>query len=469
MTNAAIVALVLILFAVLLAAGTSVALSLGISGIAGIVALRGFGVATDTLATVPYSGAAKHSMIVVPLFILLGALAYRSGLANNVYTVVKAFSGKSRSAVPITGILSSAGFAAVTGSSVATVAALGPSLITEMEEQGFKRRFGAGLIATAGTLGILIPPSIVIVLYGIITGEPIGALLIAGIIPGIVSAILYCLGVIGIVRWGRPFSTATGKAPATDKSVQGNSLLNSGEQVATGSGEIYTRSDALPGRPLAGLFMALVIFTTIMGGIFLGLFTVTESAAMGAVAALLMFAIRGQGRWGEAWRHLQEAVKETLSTTGMIFFIIIGGSLFTYFLVSSGVPTALSNGLLALDLPPLVIVGLILLAMIPLGMVLEGVSILLIVVPLVYPVITELGYDGIWFGILVVKMIELGLITPPVGLNAFVISRSVPGLPVGEVFRGLLPWYLIELVVITALFFLPGITTFLPALMAPGG
>jgi tripartite ATP-independent transporter DctM subunit len=442
-------------FLALLAIRMPVAFSLAISGAVGITLLRGWGVAGNTLATLAYVTTARQGLVIVPLFILLGAFAFRAGIASDVYALIQAYTQRFKSAVALSTIFACAAFAAVTGSSVATVAALGPNAVTEMRRYGYSTRFAAGLVSAAGTLGILIPPSVALVLYGIITGERIGALLLAGVVPGIVSALGYAAAVPVMARF--PFANAPPAArPGGDAPAP----------IAGAAPHVRTWGRA-PRSTYVGAVMAAVIVATIVGGIFFGVFTTTESAAVGALVAALMLTMRSlRGGLRSGLRQFGSALRETASSTGMVFAILVGGSIFTYFLVSAGVPRVVSGAMAGLDVHPMLVVALVLLLMVPLGMVLDGLSLLVIVVPFAYPVVVgELGFDGLWFGVMVIKMIEVGLVTPPVGLNAYVISGLVPDLTVADAFRGLMPFYVIDLAVIAVLFLFPWLTTVLPSVM----
>lgn len=428
---------------------TPIAFALGLSAAVGIFLLRGYSVAANSIVSVGYSAVAKQSLIIVPLFVLLGGFAFEAGIARDVYGLLARFTGRFRSSMAIATVLAAAGFAAVTGSSVATVAALAKNSIEEMEERGFQTRFAAGLVACSGTLGVLIPPSVVLAVYGVVAGESIGRLLVAGILPGILSALAYLVLIVVMVRLF-PRYALTSIEPRSSKRHEAG---------------IKPPRNARLRTEITGSVLAAIIFGTIMGGIFTGQFTATESAAVGAFVAGVVLIARQIRRPKQAWASFFTAARETTSTVGMLFALIVGGTLFTYFLVSARVPGAVTNAVANLDVPPYAILALFLLIMVPLGAVLDGFSIILITVPLMHPIVTGMGFDGIWFGILVVKLIEFGLVTPPVGLNAFVISGVVPRIPVGTVFRGVLPFYVADIIVVVLLVAFPQIVTALPAMV----
>jgi tripartite ATP-independent transporter DctM subunit len=314
-----------------------------------------------------------------------------------------------------------------------------------MERFGFSSKFAAGIVATVGTLGILIPPSVAMALYGLVSGESIGRLLIAGIIPGLMSGAVYIVSIIVLTRLFPSFALA--RKDATKKhSVD------------------HREGVSLPSL-VTGAILTGIIFLVVVGGIFTGIFTATESAAIGVVVAALILVVRFIHEPREIGQRLFMASKETTSTIGMLLALIVGGSIFTAFLVGARVPSSMTDLIIGLEVPPYVIVMLFLALMVVLGCILDGFSIILITVPLMHPIISQLGFNGVWFGVLVVKMIEVGLITPPVGLNVFVVSGVVPRIPVGDVFRGIMPFLVSELIIVSLIVGFPQIALFLPDMM----
>lgn len=443
-----IVGVALIILLALLAAGVPVAFSLAAAGCMGIVLLRGPDITQSTLGSLPYQSTAKTTLVVIPMFILMGVLAAHARVAEDVFRLSHRLLRNLPGGLGLASIAACAGFGAVSGSSVATTATVGRVAIGEMRKYGYSSAFAAGIVAAAGTLSVLIPPSIVLVLYGIITGESIGALLTAGIVPGIISTLAFMALVIVRARL-RP-ELAGGRRDGL---------------VAEDEPNLDPNAPAV-GKGYAGLMKIALLFAIVIGGIYAGFFTATEAAALGALAALLML-LADVFRVGfrTLALRIRDSLAETASVTSFIFAILIGASLFTFFLVSAGVPSDFARWTLGLPVPPIVIVIMLLLIMIPLGMFLDPISIMLIVLPLAYPVITELGYDGIWFAILTVKMIEIGLISPPVGLNVYVLAGT-PGVRMEDAFRGI-AWFLpVELATTTLLFLVPGLVTWLPSLLA---
>jgi tripartite ATP-independent transporter DctM subunit len=436
-----IVAIALGALVLLLLLEMPVAFALAGSGSLGLILLRSFSVTGATLASLPYQSTASYTLSVVPMFIFMGLLAMHGNIAEDLFRVVNRLFRGLPGGVGLATVATCAGFAAVTGSSVATAATVGRLTIDEMRRYGYQPGFAAAIVGAAGTLGVLIPPSIVLVLFGIITNESISKLLIAGVIPGILSAAMLGASVLILARYRIGFTpeaadARAAPAPATE--------------------------DARPLR-FGGIIRLAILFLIVIGGIYSGIVTATEAAAIGALAALAMLVWRALQERGGLWPRLVEALKDTAAVTSMVFAILVGASILSYFLVSAGVPSAFTEWVLQMNIPPHLLVFLLLAALIPLGMFLDAVSILLITVPLSYPVIVALGFNGLWYAVLVVKMIELGLITPPLGVNAFVVTACTKDSTVEQVFRGLLVFMAVDLIIFGVLFMLPELTTWLPS------
>jgi C4-dicarboxylate transporter DctM subunit len=440
-----IVVIVLGVLVVLLALEIPVAFALIGSGTLGLVMLRGPAVAGAALGSVPFQAASMYTLSVVPMFILMGMLAMQGNVAEDLFRSANRLFRGVRGGAAIATVATCAGFAAVCGSSVATAATVGRLTIDEMRRYGHEPAFAAAVVATAGTLGVLIPPSIVMVLFGIITNESIGRLLLAGVIPGIVSAIMLSIGILVFDRIG------IGRAPAGSPPAPAPTPVDGGS-VPRHDGQFAW----------AGVLRICLLFFIVIGGIYSGLVTATEAAATGALAALLILLHRVFRERIPLWPALAEALRGTASVTSMVFAVVIGASILSYFFVLAGVPTAVTQWMLGLDLPPRVLVLLLLLALLPLGMFLDGVSILLITVPLTYPVVKSLGFDGVWYAVLVVKMIEIGLITPPVGVNVFVVANCVKGTSLERVFRAITVFVALDLLIFMILFSFPVLSTWLP-------
>lgn len=428
----------------LLAVRTPVALALLVAGVTGLVLMDGFTLAEVTLTRRSYEATGRYALVVIPFFLAMGVLVKESGIAQDLFGVGQRLFRRVPGGLAVATIFACSAFAAICGSSVATVASIGRVAIQEMRELGYRVSVAAGAVGMSGTLGVMIPPSIVLVLYGIVTGESIGRLLVAGIVPGVLSAVFFSAAVITRARvnpaaFGRSSGVAAAQVPERGR-VRATLRYRAVVETA-----------------------ALVII--VMGGIYTGLTTVVEAASLGAGAALVILLCRRAGPVSR-FRRLRNSLLETTQLNAMIFLLLVGSGIFSYLLVSAGVPRDVSSFVGSLDVPPTLLVIALLLVFIPLGMFLDPISMLLIAVPLTYPVVvTELGFDGIWYGILVVKMTELALITPPLGLNAFVIAGVSDDVSVEDAFAGSL-WYVpIDVALIALLFAFPAIVTWLPNLM----
>lgn len=433
--------IVVLLLLVLMALRMPVAITLLASGAAGLLLLDGPEVAASSLARVPYQTIGQTTLIVIPMFILMGIFAKESGLGERLFVIVKERASRLPGGLGVTTIAACAGFGAVSGSSVAAVATMGKLSVGEMIKAGYQRSFAAGTVASGGTLGILIPPSIALVVYGQVTQESIGSLLLAGILPGILSALAMIVYIMM-------------RATFDPKSV--------GRDASTTAPTIRSTDTKLKGGLIGVIVRVFILFGIVVGGIYFGVATPTESAALGAAAAFIMLIIDAPETGRSRWKLLKVSLRETTSLTAMIFGLLIGASIFSTFLVRSGVPRDFADWVSSLDIAPVLVLLVMLALFIPLGMFVDGLSMIVIAIPLTYPVVTELGYDGIWFGIVAIKLIELGLITPPLGLNVYVAAGTAPGLKIEDVFRGVVPYYFVDLAVTALLIIFPAIVLWLP-------
>lgn len=451
MTAATIAALVvvLVLFFALLSIRLHVGLALMVSALAGVLILRSTGAGVSTVANQPFSTAADYSLTIIPLFIVMGVFAVRAGLAQAAFDLATSAFRRLPGGPALASLAGSGMFAAVTGSSVATVATMARVSTDAILRAGYSIRLAAGVVCAGGTLGVLIPPSIVLVLYGVVTEESIGQLLIAGIGPGLLTIAVYAMTIVALVAWQR-------------RRVADRDLVH----VGAGSGlatEEFTDEPSEPtGRDIAGFLYLVVIFAVSVGTIYLGVATPTEAASFGAFAALVILLLRSRP---SAWlRNIEESLREAVGLTAMTFLLMVGAGVFTYVLALSGASTSLVNAVTAADLPPYVVLIACLAVLLPLGMFLDGISMILIAAPLLHPILTGYGFDGIWIGVLIVKVAEMALITPPVGMNAFVYSGAVREADLGKVFRGIVPFVVADLVVVALLIAFPAVVTFLPSM-----
>lgn len=443
---------VLVLFFALLSIRLHVGLALMVSALAGVLILRGTGAAVSTVSNQPFSTAAEYSLTIIPLFIVMGVFAVRAGLAQAAFDLATSAFRRLPGGPALASLAGSGMFAAVTGSSVATVATMARVSTDAIVRAGYDIRLAAGVVCAGGTLGVLIPPSIVLVLYGVVTEESIGQLLIAGIGPGLLTIAAYAVTIVALVAWQRRRATARAQAlVGAAGAVSGSAPAELDDQPAEASA-----------RDITGLLYLVVIFGVSVGTIYLGVATPTEAASFGAFAALIILLLRSRP---SAWlRNIEESLREAVGLTAMTFLLMVGAGVFTYVLALSGASTSLVNAVTAADLPPYVVLVACLAVLLPLGMFLDGISMILIAAPLLHPILTGYGFDGIWIGLLIVKVAEMALITPPVGMNAFVYSGAVREAGLDRVFRGIVPFVVADLVVVALLIAFPAIVTFLPSL-----
>ena len=416
----------------LLFIGIPVGFSLGIAGVTSL--LIGFGpdVALGFLATVPYRESGTFALAAIPLFLLMGQFALHAGISKPLIDFAYSWLGRLPGGLALAAILASAMFAAATGSSTASVAALTPIITRESERFGYNRGLMLGTLAASGTFAVMIPPSIVFIVYGVITDVSIGKLFIAGILPGVISAVIYMISVVIRVRM-RP-SLAPPAPPI----------------------EWRKRLASIKGAGLIGLLLLMVL-----GSLFSGVATPSEAGAIGAVGTLLLGVLR---RRPMNWGAFSLAVIESVKTTAMLFMIIIMAYFFANYLSLSQIPQKLVAFIAERQLSPWVVLTGVLVLYSILGMFLTATSILVATLPIVFPLITAVGFDPIWFGVIVVKCMEIGLVTPPVGLNLFIIQGMAKE-PLERVISYVLPFLVCDVATLILLILVPEITLFLPSLM----
>jgi len=420
----------------LLAIRLPIAFSLGIAGTVGIMMIDGWSVGIHSLGTYPFAFLKSWLLVAVPLFVLMGYLASSAGVTTHAFATAYRWLGQLPGGLAMASIAACAAFAATSGSSVATAGMIGAVAIPEMQKYGYDRKLASGSVAAGGLLGILIPPSIALVIYGFLTKTSVAKLLLAGLLPGILTTLVYFLGIFVMVK--------------TKPNLAREAMR-------------FTWKERF--KSLPNLWGVTALFITVIVGIYAGVFTPTEAAAAGCCLALFMSLFKNI-------RHpsnVMKAFADTGRTTGMILGICVGSSLFTQFFVLSGVADWVSEFVASIQVPRIWILICILAIYIPLGMFLDTISILLITVPIFFPVILGLGYDPILFGILVVKMEEISLITPPVGLNVYVIKGVADDIPLADIFRGIVPFLVMEFLVIAILLRWPGIALWLPETMVMVG
>jgi C4-dicarboxylate transporter DctM subunit len=451
--------LIILVFAILIVLGLilaecPIALALLTGGAVGILLTQELSSASAVLANIPYSASSSYELFVIPMYILLGALLSNAGIGEQIYRSVHRWTHKLPGGLAISAVGATALFSGISGSSAADVAAFGRISVSEMTRYGYSKGYAAAVVAAAGTFANLIPPSLGIVVYGIVAKESIGKLILAGVVPGILSMVILAMFVFvraagSPAEAGRGGRESSAPLPPSELTTEMNSL-----SAAAGS-----RSWLLDGL---GVFYGALIFTIAIGGLYGGFFTPTESGAVSAFAALLIAGITPRSvRRASFGKVIWTSLIETSQFTSMIFLLLIGGAVFSYFLAAGGYATDLAVWATGLRVPPRVLVALILLLLLPLGMLLEGLAILLLAIPIFAPIVTQLGFSGVWFGILALKVIEIGLIMPPFGVNVFV-SAGVNNMPPHMVFRQILPFAALDLGVTALLFAFPDIVLWLP-------
>lgn len=422
---------ILVMF-MLLAMGMYIGIAMALVGLIGLCMLVGTHAGVSILGITPIAEGSSYTLSVIPLFVLMGQFAFRSGISSDIFKSVYAWLGHLRGGLAMATIMACSGFAAICGSSLATGATMGMVAIPEMDKYKYDPRLSTGCIAAGGTLGILIPPSIGFVLYGILTEESIGKLFMAGIIPGVLLSALFLFVVYIQCRLNPKLGP---RGPATSWKAKIKSL--------------------------SGTWGMLLLFVVVIGGIYLGVFTPTEAAGIGAFGSFLFALFRKR----LTLATLVECLMETGRTTAFIFLIIIGANIFSSFLGLSRIPMELADFIAGLHLPRVLILAFIILIYIALGCVMDCYAIMILTVPIIFPVIQSLQFDPIWFGVLMVIVLEIGLITPPVGLNVFVLKTAAPKVPLGTIFEGIWPFMIAAVVAISAITIFPQIATYLPSHM----
>jgi len=432
MSSEAIGAIGLVVMLGLLALRMPIGIAMFLAGSVGFAVLNGPQAALMALGTYPYSYAAYYDLAVIPLFVLMGSIASACGMGQSLFAAAYAWVGHWRGGLASATILSCAGFAAVSGSSVASAVTMGRVCMPEMRRYRYDSGLAAGTVAAGGTLGILIPPSTAFVIYGILTEQSIGKLLLAGVLPGLLLTLLF---VITIMIW-------TGLQPQLGPAGERSSFAQRWRALGHSA-------------PMLGLVFASI------GGIYAGVFTPAEAAAVGAFLALA---------WAWITGHLSRAVLEkvlldTVRTTAMVFLILMGALVFGPFLALSGLPTQVADLLTGTSLSSFAVLLMIMALYLVLGMFLEGFSMLVLTLPIVIPIVKALGYDLIWFGVIMVILLEMGLISPPVGMNVFVVKGLVPDTSMGAIFRSIMPFWVAMLVCVALIVAFPGIALMIPEAM----
>ena len=412
-----------------------IGLAMGLVGFVGIAYILDFGKGISMLAIIPFTTMNSYFFAVLPLFLLMGELTTLAGVTEDAYSVVNKWIGHLPGGLAMVSIGACAGFAAVCGSSAATAVAMGKVALPEMRRYKYDHRLATGSVAAGGTLGILIPPSAGFIFYAIMTEQSVAALFMAGIIPGIILTILLMLTVY-VQAKRNPMLGPAGKR--------------------FGWRERFTS--------LSSAWKMAVLFLLIMGGIWGGLFTPTEAAGVAAFVAFIFLLIKRQSGMS-AMAGTLESVRATAKVTGLVFLVIIGALIFSGFMALSRLPMGMANALSGLPWPPMAVLMVILLLYLFLGCVMETISMILLTVPIVFPTVMALGFDPIWFGVIVVLLQEIAFITPPIGPNVFAIAAVVPDVPIYTIFRGVLPFLFAFFIGLAIVIIFPQLSLILPNTM----
>lgn len=413
--------------------GMPIGVALGAVGFVGMVHLMGLEGTFGVITNLPFSATASFAWVCIPLFVLMGNLAGQSGIVAELFETTRNWLGGIPGGLCVATIAGCAGFGAVSGSSVATAGAIGKIALPEMFKYGYHPKLSTGCVAAAGTLGSLIPPSLFMVVYGMLTESSIGKLFFAGFLPGLLSAIML---MTVIVIWVK---IDPSMAPAI---------------IQVSWRERF--------RSIKGVSGILIIAVVVMGGIYAGVWTPTEAAGAGAMATLIMNAIRRRLTWKGFW----SAVLDSMGLTSTLFFVAVGAYIFAAFVVLSKIPMEISQLCTTSGFSPFQFFLVVFAMYIFLGCILEPIGMMLITLPIIFPVATSLGFHPIHFGILMIKFCEIGMITPPVGLNVYMIKSIIPNVPTEQIFQGILPFIIVDIIITFILYFFPQISLLVPNLMS---
>ena len=418
---------------ILLLLGMPIAFLMMFVGFLGIWTLTSLEAALPVVAKTVYETAANYPYTIIPLFILMGGFAGSAGITRELYETFDKWFRRLPGGLGVATIAACAGFAAVSGSSVAGAAAMGNIALPEMKRYNYQPKLATGVVAAGGTLAFLIPPSLGFVVYGMLTEQSIGKLLVSGIFPGLILCLAYILVVVGQVKWNPKL------APVTPGKV------TFGEKL----------------KALRGIWETLLVFFIVMGGIYLGYINPTEAGAIGATALLVIVLLKRRLSWSGLFASLLEMARISI----MVLFLVAGATVFSYFLALSTIPTVVSGWIAGLAVSKYVILAIIIVIYFMLGCFLDAVSMMVLTLPVIYPVIVALNFNPIWFGVVAVLMMEAGLITPPVGLNVYTLAGIAKDVPMIEIFKGATPFLISIIIVAIILTIFPEIVLFLPNLM----
>ncbi len=421
----------IIILIVLFILGMPVGFAMAFVGFAGFSYLVSPSAGLNLLARDVFTNLSSYSLTVIPMFLLMGSIAFASGISTRLYAASHTLLGNVRGGLAMATIMACAGFAAICGSTSATAAAMGKVALPEMKKYGYADSLATGSVASAGSLGILIPPSTIFIVYGILTQQSIGSLFLAGILPGILLATLFVIVVAVMCRRNPAL------APA---------------------GQSTTFKEKLAG--ISGVTEMMLLFFLVMGGLFAGWFSPVQAGAVGAAGALLI----GIARRNLSWQALKDAIIETVKVTCEIMIIVTGAIILGHFIAVTTIPNMLSGWISGLGLPDVAVIAMIILMYLIGGLFMDSLAMITLTIPIIYPLVLAMGFDPIWFGVIIVLVTEMGVITPPVGINVYVIKGITKGISLETIFKGIIPFLIAIIICVALLLAFPKIATFLPGI-----
>jgi len=414
---------------VLLFTSMPVAFAMIATGLAGFALIVTPQAAFSMVVADLYDTFSSYSLTVIPLFVFMGQVAFHAGISRRLFKTAYTWIGHLPGGLAMATVGACTGFGAICGSGPATAATMASVALPEMRRYGYSEQLATGAVAAGGSLGMLIPPSVVFIVYAIMTEQSIGSLFLAGIVPGLLIALLFCVSIYLRCRANKTMGPAGPKMSWLQRL-----------------------------KSLTGVVETLLLFVAVIGGMFIGLFTPIEAAAIGAAGSLLIAAIKGQ----LGWQRMRRILLETVRTSVMVFFIVAGAVVFGRFLAVSQIPFVIARWLTSLPFPGWVVMFLIIAFFLAAGCFIDALALILLTIPIFYPVVLELGFNPIWFGVMVVLVTQMGVITPPVGMNVYVVSGIARAVPLQTIFKGSLPFLLMLLLAAVILVFFPGLSLLLP-------
>ena len=421
----------IVILIILFMLGMPVGFAMAFVGFAGFSYLVSPSAGLGLLARDVFTNLSSYSLTVIPMFLLMGSIAFASGISSRLYAASHTLLGQVRGGLAMATILACAGFAAICGSTSATAAAMGKVALPEMKKYGYADTLATGSVASAGSLGILIPPSTIFIVYGILTQQSIGSLFLAGIFPGILLTILFIIVVVVLCK-RNPALAPAGQATTFKQKIVG----------------------------LSGITEMLLLFILVMGGLFAGWFSPVQAGAVGAAGALLI----GLVRRNLSWKAFKDALIETVKVTCEIMIIVTGAVVLGHFIAVTTIPNMLSGWISGLGLPDVAVMAMIILMYLIGGLFMDSLAMITLTIPIIYPLVLALGFDPIWFGVIIVLVTEMGVITPPVGINVYVIKGITRGISLETIFKGVFPFIIAIIICVALLLAFPKIATFLPGM-----